>query len=44
MDHNPDLAQRMLADLAAVETEFPAPPTRTTRSTYRPTWPPGSNA
>ncbi|MFP5070894.1 hypothetical protein ACLFMI_14670 [Pseudonocardia nantongensis] len=26
MDHNPDLAQRMLADLAAVETEFPDPP------------------
>lgn len=26
MDHNPDLAQRMLADLDAVETEFPDPP------------------
>lgn len=26
MDDNPDLAQRMLADLAAVETEFPDPP------------------
>lgn len=26
MDHNPDLAHRMLADLAAVETEFPDRP------------------
>lgn len=26
MDHNPDLAHRMLADLVAVETEFPDPP------------------
>ncbi|ALE86658.1 hypothetical protein XF36_29225 (plasmid) [Pseudonocardia sp. HH130629-09] len=26
MDRNPDLAHHMLADLAAVETEFPDPP------------------
>ncbi|GAA1852915.1 hypothetical protein GCM10009772_32210 [Pseudonocardia alni subsp. carboxydivorans] len=26
MDRNPDLAHRMLAELAAVETEFPDPP------------------
>lgn len=26
MEHNPELAQRMLADLDAVESEFPDPP------------------
>lgn len=26
MEHNPELTQRMLADLAAVESEFPDPP------------------